>query len=62
MLLTVHQVAAREKVSAKRIHALVRQGRVTGVGHHGNALAFPENYTILPPPSRPGRKRRAQAA
>lgn len=56
----MHEVAAREKVSAKRIHALVRQGRVTGVGWHGRALTFSPDYQILPAPSRPGRKRLAQ--
>lgn len=60
MSLTVHEVAAREKVSAKRIQALVRQGRVTGVGWHGRALTFSPDYQILPAPTRPGRKRLAQ--
>lgn len=61
MPLTVHEVATRERVSPKRIHALVRQGRVTGVSWHGNALSFAEDYSITPPPKRPGRKRRATA-
>lgn len=56
---TTAEVAEREGVSVKRIQALVRQKRITGVKTHGNAFAFASDYTILPPPIR-NRKRRNQ--
>lgn len=54
---TAAEVAEREGVSTKRIHALVRQDRIPGVTRHGIALVIPVDYQILPPPLRPGRQR-----
>lgn len=58
--LTTAEVAKREGVSTRRIHALYREGRIVGAKKHGNALLIPSDYTILPAPQRPGRKRLAQ--
>lgn len=60
-MLTSAEVAALEKFSVKRLHALVRQGRVTGVTRHGNAYSFRSNYRIKPSPVR-GRKSGAAKA
>lgn len=58
--LTAQEVAEREGVTVKRIHALVRQQRVSGVKWHGNALSISARYTISAPPVRKGRKRTAE--
>ena len=52
IMLTSTEVAAREGFSTKRLHTLVRQGRVVGVSRHGNAYVFGPDYCIKPSPVR----------
>lgn len=50
--MTSKEVAKREGFTVKRLQALVRQGRVTGVKRHGRSLVFAANYRIKPSPLR----------
>lgn len=56
MAITCAIAAKLSGISHRRMQVLLVNGRVPGAAKHGHVWMIPDNFRVLPPPKRKGRR------